>query len=359
MYEDKDKNKAIKRGGTVVNDAGTDGNVATGGNGAGGNGTGGTDTAGTGGIYSKFTGNNYSDVEKYLQSQIAAYKPETEEQRKKREKREKREKFLANVADVLGAFHKGYSYQRGVRPMDLPNMSERARARLEKAKAEREKERDRIYNYAFTLGKIKDAQKDFNFRAAQADQQQQNWQKNYDAARQDAADTKDFRNRQFDAARQDHTDAMRQWERSFAENQRQFNARSAQEWRSLSLQAARLQAEKDNNSATYTLGEGDGKVTVPRAAINAQNMAAVYGTLPQEYQIATPAEYVGADGKIVSGLPSTEDMTVAIGVFLGNPNIDASVKSKARAALKRLGKFDSSGLTMPGVGGGSKMPGVK
>lgn len=101
---------------------------------------------------------NYGELEDLLLERMSEYTPESEEDRKRRERNEKRLKNLATIADILGAMHKSYSYQRGVQPMELPSMSEKARERFERTKAERDKEFDRHVNYALTLGKIKDAQ---------------------------------------------------------------------------------------------------------------------------------------------------------------------------------------------------------
>lgn len=124
--------------------------------------------------YAQFKGNNYAELENFLRSQMDAIKPETKEEREKREKREKRVGFLARLAEGLGTFHTAYSHARGVKAMDMPKMSAKAKELFEKAKALRDKDNDRLVNYAIALGNIKDKDRDFNFRVTQAEQQQNN-----------------------------------------------------------------------------------------------------------------------------------------------------------------------------------------
>lgn len=103
-----------------------------------------------------FHGDNYEEVENFLNRQIHDYKPETSEETEKRERSEKQLGFLARVADGLGTFHTAYSHARGVKPMDMPKMSAKATERYERAKAAREAEKDRYFNYAFKLGQIRE-----------------------------------------------------------------------------------------------------------------------------------------------------------------------------------------------------------
>lgn len=137
--------------------------------------------------YAQFNGSNYDELEKYLRSQMESVKPETDEEREKRERREKRIGFLARLADGLGTFHTAFSHVRGEKPMDMPAMSAKARERFEKARLAREKDRDRLANYALSLGKIGDSDRLFKFRVAQAEQQQRNADRLYDADREDKA----------------------------------------------------------------------------------------------------------------------------------------------------------------------------
>lgn len=316
--------------------------------------------------YSQFTGSNYADVENYIRRQMADYPIETEEERKKRERHERRVKSLASIADILGTMHKAYSYQRGVAPMDLPNISEKAQARFDKAKADRDKNSDRYLNYAITLGNLKDKDRDFNFRIEQARNQQNNWQDAFDAGRKDRADDVAYRDKVYQAGRDDRKEDVQwrkdraaveddHWTKNFNESVRQFKVSSSLQRQSLNLQAQRLQMERESNSATYTLGEGNGKVSVPKSAINSLNFAAVYNSLPKNYRTAQGDPIMGKDAlgnTVITGYaqPDAEAMAIAVGAYLGDQSVPASDKTATRTALSQLGK--KSG------GNNRKMPGV-
>ena len=104
--------------------------------------------------YAQFKGNNYAELEEFLRGQMDAIKPETKEEREKREKREKRIGFLARLAEGLGTFHTAFSHARGIKAMDMPKMSAKAKELFEKAKAQREKRNDEYINYALKLYEV-------------------------------------------------------------------------------------------------------------------------------------------------------------------------------------------------------------
>jgi hypothetical protein len=62
----------------------------------------------------------------------------TPEQLEEERKRNKRNALLATIGDGLAAFHKAYSHARGVKPMELENLSDKMYNRLEKIRKERE-----------------------------------------------------------------------------------------------------------------------------------------------------------------------------------------------------------------------------
>lgn len=108
---------------------------------------------------SQYGGNSYDDAINFIKKRMEEYKPETPEERQKREKHERNTMLLAGIADVLGNMHKAYSYQRGVKPMDIPDATAKTRERIEKAKAERDKAPDRYLDLLIKLGdnKVKQA----------------------------------------------------------------------------------------------------------------------------------------------------------------------------------------------------------
>lgn len=300
--------------------------------------------------YSQFTGSNYADVENYIRRQMADYPIETEEERKKRERHERRVKSLASIADILGTMHKAYSYQRGVAPMDLPNISEKAQARFDKAKADRDKNSDRYLNYAITLGNLKDKDRDFNFRIEQARNQQNNWQDAFDAGRKDRADDVAYRDKAFQAGRDDRKEDVQwrkdraaveddHWTKSFDEGKRQFNASSSLQRQSFNLQRRKLEHDLADDSTTITLGEGNGSVTVSKGSLNAGNLASVFQTLPQNFKNAVKPKIQDKwGGKPILGVADETAMLTAIGQYLGDPNVSANKKAATRSALIQLGK---------------------
>lgn len=314
--------------------------------------------------YSGFQGSNYAELEDFIKGQMADVKAETPEERRKRERREKWEGVINGIADMgmaLGNLY--FTSQYAPNAYNGQNsMSEKYRQRLDKAKADREKNRDAYINYALTLGKLKDADRDFNFRVEQARNQQNNWQTQFDAGRKDRANDVAYRDKAYADSRQDRADDVtwrkeranvedEHWNKNFTESMRQFNVSSSLQRRSLSLQAQRLQHELESDSATYTLGEGQGSVKVPKAAINSLNFAAVYNSLPSQYRTAQGKPITNSMGMVTGyGTPDAESMAIAVGAYLGDSSIPADQKTATRTALSQLGKTQGSkNRTMPGV----------
>lgn len=316
----------------------------------------------------QFKGSNYAELENFIRSQMKDVKVETPEERRKREKREKWEGVISGISDMgMALSNLFFTTQYAPNMYDGKNsLSLKAKERFEKAKAERERNQDRFMNYALTLGKIKDADRDFNFRLAQADRQQANWQAQFDAGRADAAQQQQNWQTTFDANRADRKNdeefrdkkfeyEQQRDERNFNESVRQFNVSSSIQRQGLAIQAQRLQLERENNSQTYTLGEGQGSVTVPRSAINSHNFSVVYNSLPAKYRTAQGDPIMTKDAlgnTVISGYgaPSAEAMAIAVGAFLGDQSIPADKKVATRTALSQIGtKKGGDNKTMPGV----------
>lgn len=285
-----------------------------------------TNTSSTGNPYEQFKGSSYDDVIGFIKDRIDEYKPESEEERKKREKREKREMFLANIANVLGSMHKSYSYQRGVKPMDLVDVSAKTRERIDKAKAERENEKDRMMNYAITLGNLKDKDRDFNFRVTQAEQSQNNWREQFDASRKDRADDVEFRNKQFD-------EGKRQFDVTSAEQARHNKASESLQGASLAeqrrhnkasegLESRRLALSEDGNYTEFYIPSG-GLIKVKNSALNSHNLSYVYNQTPvagrpqPSYNITT-----GQSTPV-----SADQMLQYIGQNVNDPNVQKALRN--------------------------------
>lgn len=304
--------------------------------------------------YAQFKGNNYADLEAFLRERMNDVKPETEAERERRERREKHIGFLARLADGLGAFHTAFSHARGVKPMEMPHMSAKARERFEKAKAERDKDIDRWVNYAVTLGKIKDSDRDFNFRVTQAEQQQSNWQQQFDAGRKDRADDVAFRDKKFDTDNE-------HWQKGFEENQRQFNVTSAENARhnkaSESLQGASIAEQRRHNRASEGLerqriaASNDGKYTefmlndgsmirVPNQRLNLQNISWV---AKQAGIPTTKNEYKGGSIFPTAVARTADELMVDIGQNLGDAKVQAALRSLGGQPAKGKGYGNGGG----------------
>lgn len=304
---------------------------------------------------------NYAELETYLQQQMAENKPETDEQRKKRERKEKWEGIISGIGDMgMALSNLFFTTQYAPNMYDgNQSLSAKTKERIEKAKAEREANKDKYMNFALQLGKARGDDQDRQFKREQAAQQQANWQATFDAGRADRAADEEYR--QGRAAAQDA-----QWqatfdynkdkdERNFNESVRQFNVSSSLQRQQIGIQAQRLQMERENNSQVYTLGEGKGMVTVPKAAINSHNFASIYQSLPQQYRTAKGDPIYGTDAlgnkTVLSyGDPSAEAMAIAVGAYLGDQSVPADQKTATRAALSQIGKQSGgNSRTMPGV----------
>lgn len=285
-----------------------------------------TNTSSTGNPYEQFKGSSYDDVIGFIKDRIDEYKPESEEERKKREKREKREMFLANIANVLGSMHKSYSYQRGVKPMDLVDVSAKARERIDKAKAERENEKDRMMNYAITLGNLKDKDRAFNFQVTQAEQAQNNWREQFDASRNDRKEDVAFRDENF-------KEGKRQFDVTSAEQARHNKASESLQGASIAeqrrhnkaaegLEGRRLALSEDGNYTEFYIPSG-GLIKVKNSALNSHNLSYVFNQTPVA---GRPQPSYNITTRQTSPV-SADQMLQHIGQNVNDPNVQKALRN--------------------------------
>ena len=125
--------------------------------------------------YARFEGvHSYDDIINNLEAARSEAEIETADERSKREKREKRVGFLAKIGDILASMHRSYSHGRGVKPMDLSNMSSKARELFDKQRKDREAERDRWLNYGLKIADMRNADRTFDFNVTKASVAQEN-----------------------------------------------------------------------------------------------------------------------------------------------------------------------------------------
>ena len=308
--------------------------------------------------YEPFKGDNLGDLVDYIEKERDRVKPETEEEREKREKREKRLDFLSRLRDGLSSFHTAYSYARGVKPMDLTMMSPRARELFERAKAQRDKDADRRLNLTLVLQNLKDKERAWKYNVTKDETARADRQAAAAAQKEQAAAALEEQKRQhndrMDLERGKVAQAGKAQEEQARHNKEMEKIQRADQH--IKRESLRFQKQLHDDSQTFTLGEGHGSVTIPKAAINDHNFAAIYNSLPKEYRTAQGAPIKGTDAfghTVITGYsetPKAEDMSVAIGAFLGDESIPANEKTVVRAALSQLGTANrSSKKTMPGV----------
>ena len=300
------------------------GNGGGAGNGGGtGNGGGGNDNGGgAAGAAGEGTRNPCA---KFEGSSFGQRQERQREQPPQRERRERQSMFLAGVADVLGNAHRAYSLQRGVKPMDLADFSAKARERIEKARADRERENDRIMNYAVTLGNLKDKERDFNLKLAQADLAQRNWREQFEASRSDRREDVAFRDKDFDTRNE-------QWKTQFEEGKRQHMASERLEAASLAeqrrqhmaseaIQNRQLALSEEGNFTQFYVPDG-GLIKIRNNALNAHNIAYVFGQTPSA---GRPTSTIDRNGKVVP--VTTDQMLEWIGMNAGDGNVQQALRA--------------------------------
>lgn len=340
---EQDNNRFREFGGgaqySMGNNGGNGGGAGNGGGDGNGGGNGNVGGAagpageGTRNPFAKFEGSSFGSVIDFLNDRIAEYRRESDEDRKKRERRERQSMFLAGVADVLGNAHRAYSLQRGVKPMDLADFSAKARERIEKARADRERENDRIMNYAVTLGNLKDKERDFNLKLAQADLAQRNWREQFEASRSDRKEDVAFRDKDFDTRNE-------QWKTQFEEGKRQHMASERLQAASLAeqrrhsmaseaIQNRQLALSEEGNYTQFYVPDG-GLIKIRNNALNAHNIAYVFGKTPSAGRPTT----VYRNGKAVP--VTTDQMLEWIGENAGDRNVQEALR--AIGGVKKKGR---------------------
>lgn len=101
---------------------------------------------------------SYDDVIKYLQDRMAAIHIPTKEELEKERRRQRTERIISSASDAGRALANLFATSEYAPNAYEGNvMTERMQQRFDRLKAEREADADRYYNYAMTLGRIKDA----------------------------------------------------------------------------------------------------------------------------------------------------------------------------------------------------------
>lgn len=101
---------------------------------------------------------SYDDVINYLNDRMAAIHIPTKEELEKERRRQRTERIISSASDAGRALANLFATSEYAPNAYEGNvMTERMQQRFDRLKAEREADADRYYNYAMTLGRIKDA----------------------------------------------------------------------------------------------------------------------------------------------------------------------------------------------------------
>lgn len=278
-------------------------------------------------IPAEYRASSYDELIPQLEQRMAEYKPLTEEELKKLRRRQKAEGIISGISDaVQSVANLIFTHHYAPNMYNAKeSMSARAKERFEKEKAQREADADKFLNYALTIGKMKDADKERGLQIWQTEQNLARQDRAYDDGRKDRADDVAFRNKDydervrqwqagFDREGEWHKEEGERWERQFKESIRQFNVSSANERARINLESQRLSQQLKEGQMTFNLGSGNGNVTLTLDKLNAQTVSRIYHTLPQSVRATVQGEPIVQNGFVVGYKPpTTEAMLIAIG----------------------------------------------
>lgn len=278
-------------------------------------------------VPAEYTASSYAELIPQLEQRMAEYKPLSEEELKKLRRRQKIEGIISGVSDAAQSVADLIFTHHYAPNMYNPKegMSAKAKERFDKEKAQREADADKYLQYALTIGKMKDADKQRGLQAWQTEQTLARQDRAFDAGRQDRADDVAFRNKDydervrqwqanFDRQGEWHEEEGQRWERQFKESVRQFNVSAANERARINLESQRLSHELQQGQMTFNLGSGNGNVTLTLDKLNAQTVSRIYSTLPANVRSQVQGEPIVQNGFVVGYKPpTTEAMLIAIG----------------------------------------------
>lgn len=295
-------------------------------------------------IPEQYTASSYAELIPQLEKRMAEFKPLTEEELKKLRRRQKVEGIISGISDAAQSVANLIYTTQYAPNMYNPKegMSAKAKERFDKEKTQREADADKYLNYALTIGKMKDADKERGLQAWKTEQTLARQDRAYDAGRKDREDDVAFRNKDYDERvrqwqanfdRQDewHKEEGQRWERQFKESQRQFNVQTSLERQRISIQAQSLAQQMKQGQMTFNLGSGNGNVTLSVDKLNAQTVSRIYHTLPADVRKQVQGDPIVQNGFVVDYKPpTTEAMLIAIGANVENsPATQNAIKQVA------------------------------
>lgn len=295
-------------------------------------------------IPEQYTASSYAELIPQLEKRMAEYKPLSEEELRKLRRRQKIEGIISGISDAAQAVSNLWFTSQYAPNMYNPKegMSAKAKERFDKEKAQREADADKYLQYALTIGKMKDADKERGLQAWKTEQTLARQDRAYDAGRQDRADDVAFRNKDydervrqwqanFDRQGEWHEEEAQRWERQFKESIRQFNVSSSLERQRINISAQQLAHSMKQGQMTFNLGSGNGNVTLSIDKLNAQTVSRIFSTLPQNVRAQVQGDPIVQNGFVVGYKPpTTEAMLIAIGANVeSSPATQNAIKQVA------------------------------
>ncbi len=295
-------------------------------------------------IPAEYSASSYEELIPQLEKRMAEFKPLSEEELKKLRRKQKIEGIISGVSDAAQSVANLIFTHHYAPNMYNPKegMSAKAKERFDKEKAQRDADADKYLQYALTIGKMKDADKQRGLQAWQTEQTLARQDRAFDAGRQDRADDVAFRNKDydervrqwqanFDRQGEWHEEEGQRWERQFKESVRQFNVSAVNERARINMESQRLAHSLKEGQMTFNLGSGNGNVTLTLDKLNAQTVSRIYHTLSPEVRDKVQGDPIVRDGLVVGyKLPTTEAMLIAIGANVeSSPATQNAIKQVA------------------------------
>lgn len=288
-------------------------------------------------IPAEYSASSYEELIPQLEKRMAEFKPLSEEELKKLRRKQKIEGIISGVSDAAQSVANLIFTHHYAPNMYNPKegMSAKAKERFDKEKAQRDADADKYLQYALTIGKMKDADKQRGLQAWQTEQTLARQDRAFDAGRQDRADDVAFRNKDYD-------ERVRQWQANFDRQgewheeegqrwERQFNVSAANERARINMESQRLAHSLKEGQMTFNLGSGNGNVTLTLDKLNAQTVSRIYHTLSPEVRDKVQGDPIVRNGFVVGyKLPTTEAMLIAIGANVeSSPATQNAIKQVA------------------------------
>lgn len=295
-------------------------------------------------IPAEYSASSYEELIPQLEKRMAEFKPLSEEELKKLRRKQKIEGIISGVSDAAQSVANLIFTHHYAPNMYNPKegMSAKAKERFDKEKAQRDADADKYLQYALTIGKMKDADKQRGLQAWQTEQTLARQDRAFDAGRQDRADDVAFRNKDydervrqwqanFDRQGEWHEEEGQRWERQFKESVRQFNVSAANERARINMESQRLAHSLKEGQMTFNLGSGNGNVTLTLDKLNAQTVSRIYHTLSSEVRDKLQGDPIVRNGLVVGYKPpTTEAMLIAIGANVeSSPATQNAIKQVA------------------------------